>query len=215
MSTLTDVTYTKCGHTEVVGGNLADPMGLLAGEHRQIEADRYCTTCGREVFRAARLYWHMSQDASLDTHAHLPFLKEVAKGNVLEIGVHCGISTTALLAGLEENGGHLWSVDVHPSCRYVWYGHPQWTFFCPWSGDKVEPELPLDVLFIDGDHSFEGVMRDLITWGPQVKKGGLILLHDADTPSFPGVRFAIREYCGGGLKHELRQGSHGLEVIYV
>ncbi len=178
-----------------------------------------------EVGRVQGLQWWtpvqeryeiICKDEKLDTHAHLPFLKEHAKGNVLEIGVHCGISTTALLAGLEENGGHLWSSDIHPACRYVWYWHPQWTFFCPWSGDKVEPDLPLDLLFIDGDHSFEGVMRDLITWAPKVKAGGLIFLHDADTGSFPGVQFAIKEYCGkNALKHELRHGSHGLEVIYV
>lgn len=161
-------------------------------------------------------YTAMLTDEKLDTHAHLPFLKEHAKGNVLEIGVHCGISTTALLAGLEENGGHLWSVDVHPSCRYVWYGHPQWTFCCPWSGDAVMPDLPLDVLFVDGDHSYKWVMNDLEAWGPKVKRGGLILCHDADTPSFPGVADAIRHYCDShGLKHELRKGSHGLEVIYV
>lgn len=160
-------------------------------------------------------YEIIATDEKLDTHAHLPFLKEHAKGNVLEIGVHCGISTTALLAGLEENGGHLWSVDVHPSCRYVWYGHPQWTFVCPWAGDPW-PMQQFDVLFIDGDHSYEVVMHNLLTCGEQVMKGGLILCHDADTPSFPGVRQAIDEYCNRmNLKHELRPGSHGLEVIYV
>jgi len=158
----------------------------------------------------------MVKDKNLDTWAHLPFLRDVAKGNILEIGVHCGVSTTALLAGLEEHGGHLWSVDIHPSCRYVWYGHPQWTFFCPWSGDAVTPDLPLDVVFIDGDHSYDYVLADLSIWTPKVRSGGVVLLHDADSASFPGVRKAIDEYCGThGLKHKLRSGSSGLEVIYV
>lgn len=166
--------------------------------------------------RAAEMYYLIEKDDRLDTHAHLPFLKEHAKGNVLEIGVHCGISTTALLAGLEENGGHLWSIDVHPSCRYVWYGHPQWTFCCTWSGDEVQPDLPLDLVFIDGNHEFGWVMQDLESWVPKVRPGGLILLHDADTGSFPGVRAAIDAYCNcKALKHELRYGSHGLEVIYA
>lgn len=159
----------------------------------------------------------IKEDANLDTHAHLPFLRSVAKGNVLEIGVHCGISTTALLAGLEENGGHLWSVDVHPSCRYVWYGHPQWTFLCTWAGDSIA-HIPgvVDAVFIDGDHSYQGVMYDLEQWGERCKPGGVILCHDADTPSFTGVRQAIEEFCNArGLRHELRPGSHGLEVIYV
>lgn len=160
-----------------------------------------------------RAAWgHMLLDKNLDTHAHLPFLYEVAKGNILEIGVHCGISTTAFLAGLEAHGGHLYSSDVHPSCRYVHFGHPLWTFYCTWAGDVPNPELPLDVLFIDGDHSLEGVLSDLETWGGYAK---LILLHDADTASFPGVRSAIEDYCyRKELKHELRKGSAGLEVIY-
>lgn len=173
-----------------------------------------------EVCTDARLKYHaIVADEKLDIHSHLPFLREHAKGNVLEIGVHCGISTTALLAGLEENGGHLWSVDIHPSCRYVWYGHPRWTFFCPWAGDKVAPDLPLELLFIDGDHTAEGCLNDLMTWGPMVRKGGMILVHDADCPnSFPGVRQAIDHYCQLAPlpeRRELRPGSHGLEVIYA
>jgi predicted O-methyltransferase YrrM len=165
--------------------------------------------------KTQQMYEIMALDEKLDTHAHLPFLKEHAKGNVLEIGVHCGISTTALLAGLEENGGHLYSVDMHPSCRYVWYGHPQWTFSCPWSGDS-SPEGTFDVAFIDGDHSYDAVADDLFHTYPKMNKGGIILCHDADTPSFLGVRGAIDKFCNQhGLRHELRRGSHGLEVIYV
>lgn len=163
----------------------------------------------------SNLYEIMAADENLDTHAHLPFLREHAKGNVLEIGVHCGISTAALLAGLEENGGHLWSVDVHPSCRYVHYGHPQWTFACTWSGDRIDGDLYFDVVFIDGDHSYEAVTSDL-NWYHRMREGGIILLHDADTASFPGVRKAIDDFCNkNNLRHELRPGSHGLEVIHI
>jgi hypothetical protein len=160
-----------------------------------------------------RAAWgHMLLDRNLDTYAHLPYLAEIAKGNILEIGVHCGISTTAFLAGIEDRGGHLWSIDVHPACRYVHFGHPLWTFYCTWSGDVPKPDLPLDVLFIDGDHSYSAVLNDLQTWGHHAK---LILCHDANSASFPGVRSAIDDYCGWrNLKHELRPDSNGLEIIY-
>jgi len=36
----------------------------------------------------------------------------------------------------------------------------------------------LDFLFIDGDHSYEGVKQDFLMYGPLVKKGGIIALHD-------------------------------------
>lgn len=169
------------------------------------------TTCWSHRRSSTRLlYEAMLKDRNLDTWAHLPFFFEVARGNVLEIGVHCGISTTAFLAGLEEHGGRLYSVDVHPSCRYVHYGHPQWVFYCPWAGDVPTPDLPLDVLYIDGDHSYAAVLNDLNTWGPHAK---LILCHDA---TWPDVRKAIDEFCSSRkCLHYMRPDSSGLEVIHL
>ena len=40
---------------------------------------------------------------------------------------------------------------------------------------------PLDLLFIDGDHSYEGVKNDTLSWEPKVKEGGTILFHDYDS----------------------------------
>ena len=36
----------------------------------------------------------------------------------------------------------------------------------------------IDILLIDGDHSYEGVKADYERYVPFVKKGGLILIHD-------------------------------------
>ena len=47
--------------------------------------------------------------------------------------------------------------------------------------ERVERALqgaPLDLLFIDGDHSFEGVSGDFRLYSPLVKEGGLIMFHD-------------------------------------
>jgi predicted O-methyltransferase YrrM len=37
---------------------------------------------------------------------------------------------------------------------------------------------PIDMLFIDGDHSYEGVRQDYINYSPLVRPGGMIVLHD-------------------------------------
>jgi predicted O-methyltransferase YrrM len=37
----------------------------------------------------------------------------------------------------------------------------------------------IDFLFIDGDHTYEGVRRDFEEWGPHLAAGGHIALHDA------------------------------------
>ena len=39
-------------------------------------------------------------------------------------------------------------------------------------------ELPIDVLWIDGDHTYEGVRKDVEMYGPLVRRGGIIALHD-------------------------------------
>jgi hypothetical protein len=48
----------------------------------------------------------------------------------------------------------------------------------------------LDLLYIDGDHSFEGVLLDLEHWKDKVKKGGIIAFHDFKMPQY-GVTEAV------------------------
>ena len=36
----------------------------------------------------------------------------------------------------------------------------------------------LDVLFIDGDHTYEGVKHDFLSYSPLVRTGGIVALHD-------------------------------------
>lgn len=40
---------------------------------------------------------------------------------------------------------------------------------------------PIDFLFIDGDHGYDGVRYDFVTYGPMVRSGGVIALHDVAT----------------------------------
>lgn len=37
---------------------------------------------------------------------------------------------------------------------------------------------PIDLLFIDGDHTFDGVMRDMRNWLHRVAPGGVVVVHD-------------------------------------
>jgi cephalosporin hydroxylase len=43
---------------------------------------------------------------------------------------------------------------------------------------RVFPERDVDFLFIDGDHSYDGVRRDYYDYSQFVKPGGLIVFHD-------------------------------------
>lgn len=159
-----------------------------------------------------------------DVQTHLPTLFEAACGNVLELGVRAGVSTSALLAGVEAHGGHVWSVD-RDDCSPVFAGHPQWTFIQADSLDSATIEggvwqgsapvaLPeyYDLLFIDTEHTEERTIAELRTWGPRAK---LIMLHDTDDSStYPGVRNAMAAYCEDtGRKATFHEGSYGLGVI--
>lgn len=52
---------------------------------------------------------------------------------------------------------------------------------------------PVDFLFIDGDHTYEGVKADFLLYEPMVRQGGLIAFHDilprADSPDIEVDRF--------------------------
>ena len=62
----------------------------------------------------------------------------------------------------------------------------------------------LAFVYLDGDHSFEGVRRDLLAWIPKVQSGGIIAGHDYyDKPPFR-VRSALVSVVNGpcGITHE-------------
>lgn len=151
-----------------------------------------------------------------DVQAHLPVLYEHARGNVLELGVRAGVSTSALLTGVVDHGGHVWSVD-RDDCSAVFAPHPDWTFIQADSCDVATINVPetLDCLFIDTEHTADRTYRELTLWGPRVKVGGVILLHDTDDGStYPGVRNAMEAWClERALTPEYREGSYGLGVI--
>ena len=44
-----------------------------------------------------------------------------------------------------------------------------------------EWEKPIRLLFIDGDHSYEGTREDFASWAPYVVNSGLVAFHDVST----------------------------------
>lgn len=114
----------------------------------------------------------------------------------VEIGVHKGrsLSTVRLL----RYDLDLYGVDVleQPELTEYLALHPEIRFFHADSvfasmvWNYVTQKRKINLLFIDGDHSYEGCKRDIEAWTPLTADDGIILFHDYD-PSSPGVIRAV------------------------
>lgn len=70
--------------------------------------------------------------------------------------------------------------------RVTYINKPSDVAAAGWDGKQI------DMMFIDADHSYEGVKLDVDSWAPFVKSGGYLYFHDADDTS-PGVEQLVRE----------------------
>eukprot|EP00439_Symbiodinium_sp_Y106_P086628 s33_g34.t2 len=61
----------------------------------------------------------------------------------------------------------------------------------------------MDVVYVDGDHSYEGAASDLDAWWPILRTGGAMVGHDY-TITWPGVVRAVNEFAD----------AHGLDVNF-
>lgn len=70
-------------------------------------------------------------------------------------------------------------------------------------------QRPIDILHIDGNHSYEAVKSDYLTWSKFVKPSGVVLFHDTCVAHF-GVRRLFDEIA---LPKVNFANSHGLGVV--
>ena len=61
---------------------------------------------------------------------------------------------------------------------------------------KFFPEGYFDFIYIDADHSYNGIKEDIKIWTPLVKKGGLIGGHDYGRVRWPGIKLVVDEKFG-------------------
>lgn len=59
------------------------------------------------------------------------------------------------------------------------------------------PVGPADMIFIDGSHKYEDVVRDIKNAVPMLKEGGLLCGHDFNEAAHPGVVQAVKELVPG------------------
>ena len=141
---------------------------------------------------------------------------------ILEIGCFCGRSTSALAS---HTDGYVISVDsfagapgdahereakqVGPDAlcdraatnlqALIRTGH---VVLLNGRSEEVVPMLRsfrnvIDLVFIDGDHSYEQVVRDIEVCVPLLREGGILSGHDYGDRKHPGVKRAVDEQLSG------------------
>ena len=72
---------------------------------------------------------------------------------------------------------------------------------------------PIDFLFIDGDHSYEGVKQDFELYAPLVRNGGIVALHDVGAVDAPGVTRFWSEVVDTRRTEQLVASRYGIGVV--
>ncbi len=72
-----------------------------------------------------------------------------------------------------------------------------WLFQKSEKAVELFPDKYFDYVYIDGDHSYEGVIKDLELWYPKIKDRGVLAGHDYNSlVSWPDVTKAVKEFVG-------------------
>ncbi|MFY0651340.1 MAG: class I SAM-dependent methyltransferase [Cyclobacteriaceae bacterium] len=86
---------------------------------------------------------------------------------------------------------------------------------------RLQLELKLDLVFIDGNHNFDAVEKDWLDWSVLVKKGGIVMFHDVEFEKkseitgeiFYGPGQVIQKYVIDNREWEKVQHTDGLYVV--
>lgn len=159
--------------------------------------------------------------------------RDATDGPFVEIGRFKGGSTFIFASALPDSV-ELWSYDLHVALRpdmpgeqldaelraaLARFGLERKVNLIVADSRKVEPpSTSIEVLFIDGDHSYDGARADFDRWSTFVRHGGHVLLHDAVDNGgygnvYPGVARAV-----GEIEHEPgweRRGDAGSIAHFV
>lgn len=139
--------------------------------------------CGRSMcWNADIIREKKLQVAAVDTfkgteNENSPLQEEAAKSNIAEQFLR---NVTSF--GIAEN------VSVHVNTTEA--------------ASKEFQDESLDLVFIDADHSYEAVKKDMDNWWPKLKKGGIMAGHDYAPYAYEGVVRAVNERFGSLVSDE-------------
>lgn len=130
---------------------------------------------------------------------------------IVEIGAYVGRSTHVLATTAKLRNSRVISIDPFLPAFDGWHNSDPKSAFMnnimqvfdnvtlieDYSQNVFNQVPEFDFIFIDGDHSYEGVKRDCENYLPKLKRGCCVSFHDYNGSSFLGLQEAVNEICGG------------------
>lgn len=178
----------------------------------------------RDEAHVTNIEWLMLdiEDSANDMHAHLLVLYTLARflpaKVIVEIGTDDGTSTLPLVMAAQRTGGIVHSVDPEP-CPHAHTRIERAGLLDHWRFHQMKSEdfdpLVADLVFIDGDHSYQAVRGDLLRHGAAVRLGGIVVLHDSMAQNYPGVGLAVHDFLDvdrGRWERLTLRWCHGLTI---
>ena len=104
---------------------------------------------------------------------------------VLEIGTYAGYTTIHIALALSENG-RIWTIDIDGRGQKICIkeskrlGVNDKIKFIIGDSQSIDWYLPIDILYIDGDHVYDAVLADFLKYSPYVQKEGIVVFHDTN-----------------------------------
>lgn len=150
-----------------------------------------------ESLRKAFKYFYPNELVLLKS---LPYMVRTSPVVVVNIGAGAGTSGLAFLETRQDLILH--TVDIQDTnspfgCLYAerevvqgaGLGH---LFGVRWFQHHMDSKVlarqwqeQCDVCFIDGDHTYEGAVGDILLWLPRIRKGGYMAVHDYHKAGLP------------------------------
>jgi len=158
----------------------------------------------------------------------LLILDKVKPKVILEIGT-AGGGTLFLFSNIAHEEATLISVDLYqPTTKRILFRYikkrKQKIYLIQGDSHSIETLRKIegilrnnrvDFLFIDGDHSYEGVKKDFEMYSPLVRKGGIIAFHDIIPDYY--TKYGIKTYSWSGEVHkfwnEVKEKYEHLEIV--
>ena len=168
----------------------------------------------KRIFDKIRLTFFLSAVNGIETHltdSEKVFLYQISKKTaaltILEVGSYKGASAVCFATGSPKQA-KIYCIDTWDNRSMSEGQYDTFQIFQDNvsqfsykiisirgdSNDSIKSlqHLSLDILFLDGDHSYDAVLNDYKNYFPLLKSGGFLLMHDAGWAE--GVQTVIKEH---------------------